>query len=218
MLVILASRGAFSRLGFAQPKGFEMKAMPSMLRPGRRSFSLAALAATWMLIAASSAQASTVTIGSPLTAAFASERPLRLPCTYAQTELPGAVVTSPSDGTIVRWRIKAAAGPGGFKLRVLHPAGFDAETGAGTSAEGKPVSFGTQVFTTDLPIHAGDLIGIDNTDASEEIGTASTSGSIVAVWIPTVRRRLDPWAQRLPIGPSSSHSTPMSNRCLGSRR
>ena len=156
--------------------------MPSMLRPGRRSFSLAALAATWMLIVASSAQASTVTIGSPLTASFVSN-PLCNPlCTYAQTELPGAVVASPSDGTIVRWRIKAAVGPGGFKLQVLHPAGFGAYTGTGTSAEGKPINFGTQVFTTDLPIHAGDLIGLDNTDVTETIGTASTPGSKVALW------------------------------------
>lgn len=201
MLVILASRGAFSRLGFAQPKGFEMKAMPSMLRPGRRSFSLAALAATWMLIAASSAQASTVTIGSPLTAVFESKA-FCGPCTVTQTALPGAVVTSPSDGTIVRWRIKAASGPGGFKLRVLHPAGFEAETGAGTSAEGKPVSFGTQVFATDLPIHAGDLIGIDITDINEKIGEVETPSSKAALWVP-------PLADGSTLGPNSPPFGPL---------
>ena len=170
--------------------------MPSMLKPGRRSFSLVALAVTSMLIAASSAQASTVTIGSPLTASFESKIFCGLPCTVTQTALPGAVVTSPSDGTIMRWRVKAASGPGGFKLRVLHPAGFEAETGAGTSAEGKPVSVGTQVFATELPIHAGDLVGIDITDVNEKIGEVETTGSKVALWIP-------PLADGSTLGPNA---------------
>lgn len=158
--------------------------LPSMPKPWRRAFPLAAFAATWILIAASGAQASTVTIGSPLTASFVSNTICGAPCTFAQTALPGAVVASPSDGTIVRWRINGASGPGGFKLRVLHPAGFGTETGSGTSAEGKPVSIGTQVFATSLPIHAGDLIGIDITDPGEKLGTVSTAGSMVALWVP----------------------------------
>ncbi len=160
-----------------------MKLMPSIPKAARRAFPLVALAATWPLIASASAQASTVTIGSPLTSSFSPTNLCGTLCTSAQTALPGAVVASPSDGTIVRWRVKSAVGPGGFKLRVLHPEGFGAFTGAGTSAVGTPTSFGTQVFTTDLPIHAGDLIGLDNTNTSEAIGEAPTSGATVAIWV-----------------------------------
>ncbi len=174
-----------------------MKPM-SMPHPKRRAFPLVALAATWLLIASASAQASTVTIGSPLTAPFLQVNLCGALCTYAQTALPGAVVASPSDGTVVRWRVKDASGPGGFKLRVLHPEGFSTETGAGTSAEGKPVSIGTQVFDTNLPIHAGDLIGLDNTDISEKIGyDTSTASSTVAEWIP-------PLADNSTLGPNFS--------------
>lgn len=153
-----------------------------MLKSGWRAFPLGALAAIWVLIAASGAQASTVTIGSPLTAAFASNQLCNPLCTRAQTALPGAVVASPTDGTIVRWRVSFVTGPGGFELQVLHPAGFGTYTGTGTSAVGTPISFGTQVFATDLPIRAGDLIGLDNTDINETIGTASTAGSMAAFW------------------------------------
>jgi hypothetical protein len=153
--------------------------------------------AGWGLIAASSAQASVVTIGSPLTATFSGT--FGCSCTFAQTALPGATIASPIDGTVVRWRVKAATGPGGFKLRVLRPAGFGADLGAGTSTTGTPVSTGTQVFTTSLPIQAGDLIGLDPI-SSEAVGAASTSASTVALWQP-------PLADGATIGPNGTGST-----------
>jgi IPT/TIG domain/PASTA domain len=153
-----------------------------MRKPWRCAFPLSALAATSMLVAASSAQASTVTIGSPLTASFTLAPFCGSPCTLGQVAIPGAVTASPSDGTIVRWRVKSAPGPGGFKLRVLRPEGFGTYTGAGTSAEGRPVSFGTQVFQTELPIHAGDLLGLDFTSSGEEIEYAPTPESELAIW------------------------------------
>jgi hypothetical protein len=159
-----------------------MKPMSSLSMPGRRAFPLAALAMAWMLIAASSTQASTVSIGSPLTTSFTSSLLCNPLCTEALTELPGALVASPSDGTIVRWRVKAAAGPGGFRLQVLHPAGFDTYTGTGLSEVGTPISFGTQVFPASLPVRAGDLIGLDNTDVNEKVGIATTSGTKLAFW------------------------------------
>jgi IPT/TIG domain/PASTA domain len=170
--------------------------MPSTPKSGRRALPLAALAATLMLIGASSARASTVTIGSPLTASFALTVFCGGPCTLGQLALPGATVASPSDGTIVRWRVKSSPGPGGgFKLRVLHPAGFETYTGAGTSTEGSPSGFGTQVFATDLPIHAGDLIGLDPT-VGENLGWKETPESTMALW-------LSPLADGSTIGPDN---------------
>jgi IPT/TIG domain/PASTA domain len=171
-------------MGPGYRREFEVKPMPSMPKRKRRVLSLATLAVTTgALIAAPGAQAAVVTIGSPLTASFTANTLCGTLCTIAQADLPGAVVASPSDGTVVRWRVKSSLGPGGFKLRVLHPEGFGAYTGAGTSEVGTPISTGTQVFPTELPIRAGDLIGIDPTDPNATIGLASTASSKVAEWV-----------------------------------
>ena len=161
------------------------------------------LAGVFALAAAGPAGAETVTVGSPLTAEFMTN-PLcgTALCTYAQIALPAGIVASPTDGTIVRWRIKASLIGSGFKLQVLHPAGFEAYTGTGTSTEGKSTSFGTQVFNTSLPIKAGDLIGIDNIDGTSTIGFASTPGSKVAVWA-------KPFPDGSTIGPDGSPGTPL---------
>jgi hypothetical protein len=143
------------------------------------------LAAIASLALADGASAQTVTLGSPLTAAFISTQMCPTLCTYAALEVPGAAVTSPTDGTVVTWRVKGSAAGGGFKLQVLHPAGFEAFTGTGTSAEGRPTSAGTQVFPSDLPIKAGDLVGLDNTVATSMIGYAAPPGSKVAFWANT---------------------------------
>lgn len=97
----------------------------------------------------------------------------------------------------MRWRVEGSSGGAGFKLRVLHPEGFGTYTGAGTSATGTPVSVGTQVFTTNLAIHIGDLIGLEPTSTSESVGSASTSGSMVGIWQP-------PLADGSTLGPSNS--------------
>jgi IPT/TIG domain/PASTA domain len=154
------------------------------LGPGKRpivsAFAVCVLGSLGLI---PSAQASTVTLGSSLTASFSQSSLCGSLCTIAQSELPGAVVASPSDGTVVRWRVKAASGPGGFRLRVLHPEGFGAYTGVGTSATGTPVSFGTQVFATQLPISAGDLVGLDPTDPNGTIGIVGTPNSKSTEWI-----------------------------------
>ena len=58
--------------------------------------------------------------------------------TWTNTRLaPGANLTSPADGTIVRWRIVEATG-GPFYLRVLTPVGGTTYTGAGTGPPADP--------------------------------------------------------------------------------
>ena len=135
---------------------------------------------------AGSAQASTVTIGSPLTASFVSAS-FGNPLTIANPVLtePGAQVASPVDGTIVRWRIEDAAG-GPFKLRVLTRVGTTGSTytGAGTSAPQSPSSLATQTFPADLPIRAGQILGLDNTNGSDQLGRAAVSGTGWVDWEP----------------------------------
>lgn len=132
------------------------------------------------LLLAGTAAAAPVTIGSPLTAAFAvSNAGIEATLLNLTVKEPGAQVTSPVDGAIVRWRLLDATGT--WKLRVLRPLGGTTYLGAGTSVAAMPASLGTEVFTTDLPVHAGDTIGLDATKGAK-IGIAS--GGMFAGWAP----------------------------------
>ena len=87
-------------------------------------------------------------------------------CTTAQIELPDRPITAPTDGVIVRWRVRAATA-GVVKLRVLRPAGSGKFTGAGTSAPitlsgvGSAGQDRSYFATTRLPVLQGDYIGLD---------------------------------------------------------
>lgn len=136
------------------------------------------------LIAAASADA-VVTLGpNPLPGrdAILSGGPAT---TLVNTAVPGAMLTSPMDGVIVRWRAQRTDGPGGMQpdtiaLRVLHPTGVAGEfLGSGTSdshslpADTDPL--GVREFTTNLPIRAGDYVGYDST--SDYIPVAASSAA-----------------------------------------
>jgi hypothetical protein len=66
-------------------------------------------------------------------------------------------------------------------LRVLRPTGAGAFTAIGTSATGTTTA-GTAQFNTQLPIKAGDYLGVDN--ASDALIFAPTPGTSVYRWIP----------------------------------
>ena len=162
---------------------------------------LLAGAAACALWAASSAEAATVTVGSPMTMPATGTSLCGAACTWANTALgeSGANVTSPISGTIVRWRLAGGSTGGPFELRVIRPAGGGLYTGAGTSSPAQPVGSGVQTFlTTNLPIQAGDLIGIDE-----------PSGSGVPRFTPPTST-LSAWSPALPDGttamaPSSTY-------------
>lgn len=125
----------------------------------------ACIAATTLIVAlgsAAQAPASTVTIGSPLGAstlffAFGQET------TIASVAVSGpALVRSPVDGRVVRWRLRGASAKSGYALRVLRPGAGELEfSGAGASAPVTPAGPGVEAFETSLPIEAGDYIGLD---------------------------------------------------------
>ncbi len=129
------------------------------------------------LVGAGGAQASTITIGSVL--------PLgSTPTEFGQvqtlfnTALPekGANLVSPVNGAIVRWRVQGAKG-GPFFLRVLRPNGSGAYSAMGTSNPATPSGTGLQTFSTNLPIRAGDLIGVDPSNGTDTIGVADVAGA-----------------------------------------
>jgi IPT/TIG domain len=149
-----------------------------------RVVGVGALAVAGMLLAAASAQAATYTVGSPLTASF-SPTDASFAEEFINSALPesGANVLSPVTGVIVRWRITGASG-GPFNLRVLTPDGGITYTGAITSAPQTPASTATQTFATNMPIHAGQTIGINIANGSEQIGVATPTGASFGVWSP----------------------------------
>jgi IPT/TIG domain-containing protein len=143
----------------------------------RRTFTCAAVAALLVLAGGTaSAGAVTVTLG-PTTFPGADNGFL---CsgggcsafTYTQTALgvPG-VLKAPTDGTIIGWRaMGSTSGTGALHLRVVHDAGPGFVV-TGTSAPAAAVN-GT-VNSTNLPIAAGDSIGVDLRSGT---GSASLSG------------------------------------------
>jgi hypothetical protein len=152
-----------------------------------RRILLAASVATLLLIGSSSAQAATVTVGSPLTADFNGYFTSGPSGTWANTVLsePGANPVSPVNGTIVQWRMSGVYSGGPFTLRVLRPTSMGAYTPAGSSVPITPVGNGLQTFTTSLPIQVGDLIGIDITTGTH-LSVAAVTGSHPVNWNPAL--------------------------------
>jgi hypothetical protein len=153
-------------------------------RSGRLGLAAALVASVCALFGATAAQASTVTVGSVLPTTFTSTAFGQVQ-TQFNTALPekGANLVSPVNGAIVRWRVQGAKG-GPFFLRVLHPTGTGAFTASGSSLPVTPANVGLQTFSTNIPVHTGDLIGIDPTNATDEIGVAEVPGASFAYVFP----------------------------------
>lgn len=150
---------------------------------GRLGF-MAAIAASAAALMAPAAQASTVTVGSVLPpGAVATE--FKAVQTLFNTALPekGANLTSPVDGAIVRWRMQDAEG-GPFRLRVLRPNGSGGYFAVSTSNPVTPSGPGVQIFTANLPVKAGDLIGVDPTNGTDKIGIADVAGASYGFFFP----------------------------------
>jgi PASTA domain/IPT/TIG domain len=135
---------------------------------------IATAAATLALC--STAQA-IITVGSPSTTPVRSIL-IENPVTFINSGLsePGANLVSPVSGTIVRWHVTGFEG-GPFWLRVLTPLGGNSYTGSGTSAAVVPTSLATQTYPADLPIQAGQTIGVDNANGTDEEGYATGTGA-----------------------------------------
>lgn len=138
---------------------------------------MAVVASIGALLLATAAQASTVTVGSVLPPG-STPTEFKTVQTLFNTALPekGANLTSPVSGAIVRWRMQDPAG-GPFVLRVLRPNGSGGYMAAGTSNPVTPSGSGLQTFTANLPVKAGDLIGVDPTNTTDKIGVAEVAGA-----------------------------------------
>jgi hypothetical protein len=153
--------------------------------PLRRLGLVATIASAVALLGAAAAQASTLTVGSVLPTST-EQVEFKEVQTLFNTALPepGANLVSPVSGAIVRWRMLGAEG-GPFTLRVLHPNGKSGYAAHGASAPVTPTDTGVQTFTANIPVEAGDLIGVDPTKATDKIGLATVAGAGFASIFPT---------------------------------
>jgi hypothetical protein len=109
-----------------------------------------------------------ITIGSNLGRApdgIMSSEGCSPPCTLMQDTLApdrqaAGGLTSPVNGTVVLWRLRAGDSTAPTSLRVITRLANGLATGAGTSATVTPVPDTQSAFGTSLPIRIGQSIGI----------------------------------------------------------
>ena len=149
-----------------------------MLRSKARS--LLGLAAILVVLAAvpTPVTAETVTVGANLqTAVYANAFGCNVEggCTDAE-EAPG--FTSPISGTIVRWRVRDSSGA--LALRTVGAVGSP----IGPTIH--PKSSDVETFPVNMPIEAGEAIGLDIAKLSGSIGVAEPGGTTLFSWTPAL--------------------------------
>ncbi len=155
---------------------------------GRRRFwvGLAGCAAAILLPASASPAA--VTIGSNLAGTGVTGEASYCPgmgtCTGTNLNLPAGSLapnglTSPIDGVVVRWRVKSGSAGNPVALRVLRPVSGTTFTGAGTSSAGA-TSSGTAEFASQVPIKAGDSVGLNV--GNQGLVWATTPSASTVIW------------------------------------
>jgi hypothetical protein len=157
-------------------------------KPRRRVLaSLVAMMAALSVCCASTAEAATVTVGSPmngvLDGGFLGNNGSAVTVANLTLFDPTAHVTSPVNGTVVQWRVNAL-GTGDYVLRVLRPAGPGIYSGAGSAPQSISTP-GLYAFPASLPIQAGDLVGIDLPN-NQGINASNFPGSHWLAWVPPI--------------------------------
>jgi len=135
-----------------------------------------------LALAPAAARADTVTLGSTAGTPNQTLCGGSVECTYVpflNASVPSLWV--PYDGTITSFAINSGSTGGTVTLRVLRPAAGGRYTGAGTSA---PVTIagGVQNATTSLPVHTGDVIGLENGSGAILFDTAGSLTTFTAYY------------------------------------
>ncbi len=127
----------------------------------RKLLSVLALVSAVLFVVTADAQAAPITLGSSLTGTFETSS-CGNPCSLLNLTVTGPnPVKSPVTGAIIRWQVIGASAVPGYAIRVLRPTSSGGYTGVGTSLSETPTGPAQQSFQADLPIQAGDLVGID---------------------------------------------------------
>lgn len=97
----------------------------------------------------------------------ASERP----CLFVDTVIPALATTAPCDGTVTRFRLNGLPKPNNhYRLRVVRQNADLSFTGTASSAPVTLATDGVNEYLTSLPIAAGEYIGIDFEESTEQFG------------------------------------------------
>ena len=156
---------------------------------------VAVIAALLVLAVAPSAHAD-VTIGSSLAAEPNVAIPCPTGCTASPTAIAGRAVAAPAAGVITRWRVRAGSTVSPVRLVVIRrPAGTGNQPGdsMNRSATVDPAPDAVTEFDAQIPISAGDYIGLDFI-----AGAFVHEGSVAS---------LDRWEPTLVDGASPTGST-----------
>jgi hypothetical protein len=144
----------------------------------RKLSSVLALSSIVLIITAASAQAADVTLGPDLTGTYTSSS-CDVACTLANVSLtqPGAQLTSPVSGAVVRWHVIGGSTAGTYRLRTMSQTAPSSFLFSGSSELVSSVpSAGIQTFTATMPIAAGQTIGLDMSETAS-IGLGSGLGT-----------------------------------------
>jgi hypothetical protein len=129
-----------------------------------------------------------VTIGNNLANSNNNPPSLCSSCTVFQASQPGATLVSPFDGTVTAWSYRSTEMGAQYELRVLHPVGGAQYTVTATSAsttvpDGNDTVKGP--FTTNLPIKAGDSVGLRIVAGTGvPLFTSSNAGDVIDFFNP----------------------------------
>jgi hypothetical protein len=158
----------------------------------RRLAILSLTVAAAALAAPASGQAALTIGGDASSTAFDAAPPCTDPaqiCTIAPLANPIGQVAAPFDGVVVRWRVFGDSRGSGFRLRILRPLGGGLFTGAGTGEPEVVAPGAVRTFGTRLPIHAGDLIGVDvpgGPGTPPTVNALTTGGAQTGTWVLTL--------------------------------
>jgi hypothetical protein len=157
-----------------------------------RTFAVAIAVCLPALLAPAAGAATTITVGSSLiTSPTISQSFSGGSVTVANGSVadPEALAVSPVDGTVVRWRLGPQPTAGlSYSLDVLRPTGAGAYVLAATSAAHSAATAWTEVFPTNLPIKAGDLIGLNVAAPAAQItlSVVPVPGPALYLWDPAL--------------------------------
>ena len=128
-------------------------------------------------------------------------------CTFIQWSISSVDLgyASPVDGTIVAWRIASDSAGNKVKLRILRPAGGGKFSAVGSSNTETTTGSTTapDQFSTNLPVKAGDIIGLDNANSALMFKTG-VLGALPEFWTPPLADGSPASAPMQPPGTTSA--------------
>jgi hypothetical protein len=149
-----------------------------------RALAAIACMASMMAMAASSAWAAPITLGPELVEPYAVTGAEAEPLLVVNTIYPGGgsePFIAPVDGVILHWSVYKASGT--FRLAVLRPGALEYTLGRLSNPAQPAASTGVETFATQLPIAAGETIGLEVSPGSTEAIEHGIGGEAV-YWKP----------------------------------